>query len=123
MYSKTQFWNAKYDLAKSLLYDPADASTRAMMRFLRELLIVAVENGEITPTDVDHAIKYSGVDELSDQDQLTIWMQAAGERYVGKLSHAQNQQLQRLFNACDNLVNNGRMSATLEIAELLFNRE
>jgi len=125
MYSNTQFWNAKYDLACSLLYNPASPATQVMMKFLRQILISAIENGEVTPADADHAIKLSGADELSEQDKKYVanWMNTVGERYVGNLSRDQNQQLRRLLNVCNDLVNYGRMSATRDIAELLFNRE
>ena len=122
MYSSTQFWSAKYDLVCSLIYRPASPATQVMMKFLRQMLNPAIEKGEVTPADADHAIQYSGVDELSEQDKqyVAAWMNTVGERYVGKLSSAQSQQLRKLFDACDSLVNYGRMSAVREIAALLF---
>jgi len=122
MYSETQFWNTKYDLAFSLLYNPVNPSTRVMKRFLQQLLSAAIENGKVGPLDVDQAIKLSGVEELSDQDRgdLVIWMKTVGERYEGKLSRGQNEELRRLFELCDDLVNCGRLSAIKDIAALLY---
>jgi len=122
MYSETQFWNTKYDLAFSLLYNPANSVTRAMQQFLRQLIGAAIENGRVEPRDVDHAIKLSGMEELSDQDKedVLIWMRTVGERYVGKLSRDQNRELRRLFELCDDLVNCGRLSAIKDIAALLY---
>ena len=122
MYSNTQFWNAKYDLACSLLYNPDNLPTRAMMNFLRQLLTVAIEHSRVTLDDVEHAINYSGVDKLSEQDKQYVanWMNTVSERYVGNLSRDQNQQLRRLFDVCNDLINYGRMSAVKDIAELIF---
>jgi len=122
MYSETQFWNTKYDLTFSLLYNPVNPSTRVMQQFLRQLIVSAVENGKVEQSDADQAIKLSGVEELSDQDKedVMIWMRTVGERYIGKLSREQNMELRRLFELCDALVNCGRVSAIKDISALLY---
>jgi len=118
-YSGNQFQDAKTYLAFSLLYQPYDPVRKAEIAFLRKLLFVAVDYGEITPDDVRWAIESTDLSELSDQDkkESLIWMEWTGKRQIGRLSRDQARELRKLAYDCGRLVNCGHTLAILDIAD------
>ena len=118
-YSGNQFQDAKTYLAFSLLYQPYDPVRKAEVAFLRKLLFVAVDYGEITPDDVRWAIESTDLSELSDQDkkESLIWMEWTGKRQIGRLSRDQARELRKLAYDCGRLVNCGHTPAILDIAD------
>ena len=118
-YSGNQFQDAKTYLAFSLLYQPYDPVRKAEVAFLRKLLFVAVDYGEVTSEDVKWAIESTDLSELSDQDrkESLIWMEWIGKRQIGKLSRDQAHELRKLAYDCGRLLNCGHILAILDIAD------
>jgi len=121
MYDQLTFQFAKHDLVTSLLQQPKTFVKQAKTHFLRHLLTSAAINGVISQQDIECAeyIAHSYFMTQAERDEALSWMSYHGNRYIGELSHDQQVELQILCELCDQLINDGDLSALQQIADLI----
>ena len=115
------FQFAKHDLVMSLLQQPDTFVKQAKMHFLRHLLLELAINGVLGQQDIENAsyIACKHFMTQAERDEALSWMSYHGNRYIGELSHDQQVELQILCELCDQLINDGDLSALQQIADLI----
>jgi len=115
------FQFAKHDLVTSLLQQPKTFVKRAKTHFLRHLLLELAINGVLGQQDIENAsyIACKHFMTQAERDEALSWMSYHGNRYIGELSHEQQEELQLLHELCDQLINDGDLSALQQIADLI----
>jgi hypothetical protein len=122
MYSNFKFNNAKVDLAFAFTHKPTDSMGQVEIAFLRALMTVAAQRGQVTQDDVYRAVESSGAFDLDldegEKDKIIANLLNIGDNYIGALSPAQARELRRLRQLCL-AANSGDLDAILQIADLI----
>ena len=123
MYSNFKFNNAKVDLAFAFTHKPSDSTGQVEIAFLKALLTVAAQRGQVTPDDVYRAVEASGAFDLDlsddEKDKIIADLWNIGDNYVGALSPAQARELRNLRNLCHRAVERGDADALSQIADMI----
>jgi len=120
MYSETRFHSAKAALAYSILHNPDDRIKQVEVAFLRSLLGLAADRGQVTPDDVQRAVESSGACDLDSEiaDSIIADLWQVGDSYIGVLSARQTAELRRLRDLCLR-VNSDDLDAMMTIADMI----
>jgi len=123
MYSAFKFNQAKAELAFAFTHKPTDSMGQVEIAFLKALLTVAAQRGQVTPDDVYRAVEASGAFDLDlsddEKDKIVADLWNIGDNYVGALSARQAAELRRLRKLCLLAAATGDQDALAQIAELL----